>query len=188
MTNRAIAVFILMLVGSLSAQSALSQERNSAGGPLASNPVAPDLASDIPSYIIADVRSFEGSTNVATAIKITNLSGRTCNYSVSFFFGHAGPTCTMNIGGVTNGLTSYFCSRDIPDTWGLACDAICNPELTSYDGKAFIFSTKVGKCERMAISATIYNSTSDDSEILATRTPAIVKRLPSVAPWTTRGD
>jgi hypothetical protein len=84
--------------------------------------------------------------------------------------------------------TAFPCSRDVLSVLGTSCGAVCNPELTGNADKAIIYSQDVPTCERMAVNATIVNSSSDDSAMVTMRTPKIVKYDPEESLKTNKGD
>ncbi|HEX9904104.1 MAG TPA: hypothetical protein VGA77_03995 [Propylenella sp.] len=131
-------------------------------------------------YIVADVRSVDSAVNVATIIKITNTSGRQCDYGVEFILDNQStPLCKMIRNNRAHLFTTIFCFRNVPDASGAniaPCSVVCDPDLTSHDGKALIYSSESpGRCERMTVNAYVIHTSGDDSQPLAARNAAIVK-------------
>jgi hypothetical protein len=152
------------------------------------------IAGMTPRYIVTEMRSIvSAGGNVTTSIRITNMSSRTCSYGIEYYFSQGASAggmrvCTLQMPDIPKFNTVFPCSRDLSSSLATSCSPVCNPELTGNAGKAIIYSQDVAGCERMAVNATIVNSSSDDSVMVTMRTPKIVRYGLEDSIRTNRGD
>jgi hypothetical protein len=150
------------------------------------------LTAMVPRYLIAEFQSVESLVgNSATSILITNMSGRTCSYAVEFYDAKNLKVCTVRIRKVGPFETAYPCSRTMTNFVAASCAVAshnCNPALVFNAGKAIVYSSRAATCERMAVNATVINTSSDDTTIASIHTPKIVKYSVAERPRSNKGD
>jgi len=178
-----------------------------ASAPLLAQTTSPDVAASAPRmaqpraiagmkprYLVTEMRSVEtAGGNVTTSIRITNMSTRACSYGIEFYFSQGSTpatmrACTIQMPDILKFNTVFPCSRILSSTLATSCSPVCSPELVSNAGKAIVYSQDVAGCERMAVNATIVNSSSDDSVMVTMRTPKIVKYGLEDSIRTNKGD
>lgn len=134
-----------------------------------------------PRYLVTEMRSLESAAgNVTTSIRITNMAGKACSYAIEFYYSQGSPppsqlACTIDAPDIRKFNTVFACSRNLTSGLATSCGLTCDPELTGVAGKAIIYSQNEPGCERIAVNATIVNSSSDDTVMVTMRNPKIVK-------------
>ena len=138
------------------------------------------------SFAASDTTSEPETNQQATVVSLTNIGGKTsCPVSVDWWFGRDATlacttTSTLDAGTTASdfvGTSHDHCTRDLPEAIVL-CNAVCDPPLDFYEGKAVVRTTR--ECvKRIAIDARLYHTTGgEDSEVAGIADVKVV-RLPS---------
>ena len=146
------------------------------GFPTESEFAAPALPTGhVARYRVTYMKSNTAATalRTATVVSITNQSSVSCGTSVDFKVGSS-TVCTTSVT-IAPGTTVDHCSRTIPS--GItSCNATCSPSLTFDEGHAIVGSSSTTGCEKIAVSArTYYTSSTSDSPVSAVTDAKVVK-------------
>jgi hypothetical protein len=173
------------------AGSAVAAQQSTSAPPAGHSVPVPEAVGWTPAYLVTDIRSVETpDQNVASIIKITNTSGKTCNYRVDFFYGHSSSPST-SVEGLSNpNLNTWvYCSRSVPDASGANIAACDNADALTYsDGKALIYWSGNRRCNRMGIQAYLIHTNSNDTWSYSARQANIVRWADTAAPKSSIGD
>ena len=136
-------------------------------------------------FAASDTTSASETNQQATVVSLTNIGEKTsCPVSVDWWFGldatlACTSTSTLDAGTTASdfvGTTHDHCTRDLPEA-SVLCNAVCDPPLTFYEGKAVVSTTQ--ECvKRIAIDARLYHTIGDDDEVTGIANVKVV-RLPS---------
>jgi hypothetical protein len=133
---------------------------------LLASPDAPARAADsglasTERFIVTYVKSWnvEHCPRILTAITLTNNSAISCEVRVDFSAGSNPEMSACSIGMLLGPRSApRFCSRrgvgGAAQTIG--CKLACSPELSSFEGKAFISTNAAGDCANLGVAARVY--------------------------------